>query len=152
MLTTLSLAFVLSTGVPEQAPLNLRHDALAAPAVVQATVQDPATLLAILQHAQSVLSILSVDPKELANNIHYLAQGNIWPMWTCTYADGTVVYNKFRWYRDAQKVTLYFIGQPDSHDRDAYYYWNGRKVRWDTRFAVEFARQHGGIRDIRPIE
>ena len=94
-----------------------------------------------------------IDPRDLANNIEKLVRdGNVWPMWVCVYADGTVVHNKFRWYRDAAAVTRYFFGEPDRHDRDAYYFVGGRRYAFDTRFAQQFAQQHGGVVKILSIE
>jgi hypothetical protein len=114
-------------------------------------VADPGTIFAIVSAAKTLFAE-KIDLREFAKNLHYVAQGNIWPMWTCQYADGTVVYNKFRWYRDGAAVTRYFVGQPDSHDCDAYVMAGGRKYRWCTQNAASFARQHGGIVCIRPIE
>jgi hypothetical protein len=112
---------------------------------------DPATILAVISAARTLFSD-QIDLRALAKNMHYLAEGNIWPMWACQYADGTIVYNKFRWYRDGAAVANYFIGNPGSHDCDAFFYQGRSKVRWCTQEAASFAQRHGRIVNIYPTE
>lgn len=115
--------------------------------------QQPNPWLVAYFAANKIMLAAGIRPQDLANNIdHLLRTGNVWPMWVCEYADGTVVHNKFRYYRDAEAVTRYFFGEPDRHDRDAFYDLGGRRYRWDTRWARQFAMQHGGVVSIRCIE
>ncbi|MCA8954707.1 MAG: hypothetical protein KDC87_01460 [Planctomycetes bacterium] len=122
-------------------------------------------IIAVCGYAETVLRALEallvahaslladrVDARALARQIRDIRSGNLLPMWACTYGDGVVVYNRFRFYRDRSKVTAYFVGRPDSHDRDAYYVLAGERVAWDTRQAAEFAAAHGGIVRIAPVE
>jgi hypothetical protein len=65
----------------------------------------------------------------------------MWQLWYCQYADGTIVYNEFRFYRTTADVYMYFTGRPGSHDCDAWSEYG----QFCTREAMQFARQHGGI-------
>ncbi len=110
---------------------------------------EPSTVLAVVMSARQLLG-KDIDPRQFANNIDKLVRGgNVWPMWVCQYADGTLVYNKFRWYRDAAAVLRYFTGRPDEHDCDARVF---KRYEWCTQYAAQFAAQHGGIVSAYSIE
>ena len=135
--------------------MNLRHLvllvtltlAVAAPAT-RVAAQDPATIAAIAQMARSAPEFFhkGVQAAEMARRMFH---GGFYPLWYCRYADGTIVYNKFRAYRDAKAVLAYFMGRPGSHDCDAYYYRGRAEIRFCTRQALRFARAHGGIVEVR---
>ena len=85
-----------------------------------------------------------VVAKELATNLGKV-RNVIWPRWYARYGDGTIVTNRFRWYRNSDDVLNYFLGYPGSHDCDARVQGGGK---WCTRYAQQFAIRHRGLVEI----
>ena len=155
ILTPLLLMSCLSLG---DAGLTSAEPSLASPGPEPVRIVEPVAPVLPIPGATEILDVLkSADPGffgaavelvDLANSI-FEATGldiDVWPLWYCRFADGTIVYNKFRFYRDGAAVSRYFTGRPDSHDCDAWYMdGRGRRVRFCTTDAEAFARAHGGI-------
>ena len=98
-------------------------------------VVDPITVL------QTVVAV-GINARDILDAV----SDALWADWYCQFADGTVAYNQFRFYRNGMDVAMYFAGHPGSHDCDARYQDpNGNVGTFCTQYAREFAWAHGGI-------
>lgn len=114
--------------------------------VVPACGQDPAFVAEAIEVIRQVPNLVdqSIDWAEAMGRI---MGGGIWPMWFVRYADGTVVYNKFRFYRNSRDVLEYWVGRSPRPDTDAYMLVCGRKVHvlYDENGAKAMTERHGKI-------
>ena len=129
------------------APTPALACAPALPAAV-AAAYDPtviAAAIAVIKNAPDLIN-QAIDWKQ---NLERLVKGGLWPRWFVKYADGTVVYNRFRFYRTPKVVIEYFTGRSPSPDRDAYMVVRGNNVHiyYDRNGAREMVRKHGKIVD-----
>ncbi|MCC6669428.1 MAG: hypothetical protein IT458_00085 [Planctomycetes bacterium] len=128
------------------------HHSFLTPAAAS-TTQDPQSIAAALAMIRSAPDLIDqgVDWAKkidsVVKSLGRLAKHGPWVRWSVRYADGTVVYNKFRFYRDAKVVLEYFTGRSPSPDADAYVILRGKKVhiRYDRNGAREMVRRHGKI-------
>ncbi|HKE00865.1 MAG TPA: serine/threonine-protein kinase [Planctomycetota bacterium] len=91
---------------------------------------------------------------ELAAVLAELEAQDMWRWWRCVYADGSVVYNRFRFYRGLADATVYFHGLALEPDCDAFEIVGNerRAVCYSTTAAQELERKHGSIVRIERIE
>lgn len=145
--------------VPTRAPMEGSLDLLVDS--VTTLAPDPGTVaafMAIIQNAPQIVDLAREwegYARGLIRTIRHLRNGNLWPLWGAQYADGTIVYNKFRAYRSLSDVAAHFTDQTRG-DRDAWMYVNGRKVHVrygrGTGGAAAMVRAHGKIVNFIPYE
>ena len=130
-----------------------------APVTIDASVaQDPwgvALGLHAIKNGPAYFSSAIDWGNKLRRAAPYIRKGNLWPLWACQYADGTIVYNKFRAYRTAGDVMRHFSDQTKG-DRDAYTYAYGGKqhIRYGRggNWGYAMIRRHGKIVSVFPCE
>lgn len=135
------LALCLFTGAPRAA--NTCGGLAPTPAC---STQDPQTIAAAIAAIRAAPDLIE-QGIDWAKGLNRLFKGGMHPLWYVRYKDGTVVYNKFRFYRSPKVILEYFTGKSPSPDSDAYMVRNGRRVhiRYDRNGARDMVRRHGKI-------
>jgi serine/threonine protein kinase len=118
--------------------------------------QEAATRIATEQFMSRAARVLEqhLSKSDLEQVLGKLESRGMWVWWRCVYADGTTVYNRFRFYRELADAQVYFNGLSSEPDSDAFEVIDGKRrhVLYDADGAKEMQRRHGGISSIEHTE
>jgi len=111
--------------------------------------QEAATRIATEQFMSRAARVLErhLSRNDLDQVLGELESRGMWVWWRCVYSDGTVVYNRFRFYRELADAQVYFHGLSAEPDSDAFEVVGDKRrhILYNSEGAKEMQRKHGSI-------